>query len=172
MKSKLKLLPVFGVSMVLTACANYTPNSALSSMSATTSKTGVATQQVCQSITTEQVAGLFDRWNDSLKTLNPDNVAANYAEKSILLPTVSNKARFTKDEKKDYFEHFLENKPVGKIDQRQIFLGCNSAVDAGTYTFTFGKNGAVVPARYTYTYAWDGKNWLITSHHSSGMPEK
>jgi hypothetical protein len=55
---------------------------------------------------------------------------------------------------------------------RTIFLGCNSAVDAGLYTFRFGKTGQSVNARYTYTYAWDGKQWLITSHHSSAMPEK
>jgi hypothetical protein len=53
-----------------------------------------------------------------------------------------------------------------------IDLGCNSAVDAGLYTFTFGSTGAVVHARYTYTYHWDGSQWLITSHHSSAMPEK
>ena len=68
--------------------------------------------------------------------------------------------------------HFLQNRPSGKIDQRLIEIGCNSAVDAGIYTFTFGKTGAVVKARYSYTYAWNGKSWLITSHHSSAMPEK
>jgi hypothetical protein len=45
-------------------------------------------------------------------------------------------------------------------------------VDAGLYTFTFARTGAVVKARYTYTYHWDGTQWLITSHHSSVMPEK
>jgi hypothetical protein len=58
------------------------------------------------------------------------------------------------------------------IDSRTIELGCNSAVDAGLYTFTFGTTGARVKARYTYTYKWDGRQWLITSHHSSAMPEK
>jgi hypothetical protein len=39
------------------------------------------------------------------------------------------------------------------------------------YTFFFRKTGATVAARYTYAYAWDGKQWLIASHHSSLMPE-
>jgi len=115
---------------------------------------------------------LFDRWNRSLQTGDPHKVVANYAERSILLPTVSNKPRLTAAEKEDYFHHFLENKPVGRIDSRSVEIGCNSAVDAGLYTFTFGTTGAQVKARYTYTYKWDGSQWLITSHHSSAMPEK
>jgi hypothetical protein len=114
---------------------------------------------------------LFDRWNDSLQTGDPDQVVANYAVRSILLPTVSNQPRLTPEEKKEYFESFLKDRPSGKIDFRFVEIGCNSAVDAGLYTFTFATTGAVVPARYTYTYKWDGKKWLITSHHSSVLPE-
>jgi hypothetical protein len=99
-------------------------------------------------------------------------VVANYAEKSVLLPTVSNTPRLNPAQKEVYFKHFLESKPSGRIDSRTIEIGCNSAVDAGLYTFTFAKTGAVVKARYTYTYKWDGNKWLITSHHSSAMPEK
>jgi hypothetical protein len=87
----------------------------------------------------------------------------------VLLPTVSNKPRFTAEEKIDYFDHFLAGKPVGKIDNRFIQIDCNTAVDAGLYTFTFA-DGHIVKARYTYK--WDGEHWLITSHHSSAMPEK
>ena len=126
----------------------------------------------CKATSDKEIAALFDRWNQSLQTGDPHKVVANYAEHSILLPTVSNKPRLTPAEKEDYFVHFLENKPSGKIDMRDIELGCNSAVDAGLYTFTFAKNGQVVHARYTYTYHWDGHQWLITSHHSSAMPEK
>ena len=96
---------------------------------------------------------------------------ANYAVKSVLLATVSNTPRLTPEEKEDYFKHFLENKPVGKIDSRTIEVDCNTALDTGLYTFTFG-NGSQVKARYTYTYKWNGHQWLITSHHSSAMPEK
>jgi len=131
-----------------------------------------ASAQSCAPVTEQQVASLFDRWNASLATGNPHKVAENYASQSILLPTVSNKPRLTVAEKEDYFEHFLENRPSGKIDQRFIKLGCNTALDAGLYTFTFARTGAVVKARYSYTYENIGGQWLITSHHSSAMPEK
>ncbi|WP_433695372.1 SgcJ/EcaC family oxidoreductase [Paraburkholderia phenoliruptrix] len=126
----------------------------------------------CKATTNEEIAALFDRWNQSLQTGDPHKVVANYAERSILLATVSNQPRLTVAEKEDYFHHFLQDRPSGKIDFRFIELGCNSAVDAGLYTFTFARSGAVVKARYTYTYRWDGGQWLITSHHSSAMPEK
>lgn len=125
----------------------------------------------CKAISEQEVAALFDRWNRSLQTGDPALVVANYAPRSYLLPTVSNQPRLTSAEKQDYFHHFLANGPVGTIDQRFLELGCNTVVDSGLYTFTFSKTGAVVRARYTYTYGWDGANWLITSHHSSGLPE-
>ena len=134
--------------------------------------TAQARSELCHPIDGKQIAALFDRWNASLQTGDPKKVEANYAAASILLPTVSDKPRLTPAEKEDYFTHFLEKKPVGRIDMRQVFIDCNSAVDAGLYTFTFG-DGSSVKARYTFTYAWDGKQrkWLITSHHSSAMPE-
>lgn len=125
----------------------------------------------CHATSEVQIAALFDRWNESLQSADAHKVAANYAKRSILLPTVSNKPRLSDAERLDYFEHFLENGPSGKIDSRQIEIGCNSAVDAGLYTFSFAKTGAVVHARYTFTYAWRDGQWLITSHHSSAMPE-
>lgn len=131
-----------------------------------------ARTEVCQPTSEQEIATLFDRWNLSLQTADAHQVAANYAPGSVLLPTVSNKPRLTTAEKEDYFRHFLANKPVGKIDSRTIEIGCNSALDSGLYTFTYGTTGAQVRARYTYTYKWDGKQWLITSHHSSAMPEK
>jgi len=118
-----------------------------------------------------EVAALFDRWNASLRTGDPKKVAANYAPGSVLLPTVSNRARFTTAEKEDYFTHFLARRPEGTIDDRVIDVDCNSATDSGLYTFRFS-DGATVKARYSFAYRKIGSQWLITSHHSSGMPEK
>ena len=118
-----------------------------------------------------EVAALFDRWNASLRTGDPKKVVANYAPYSVLLPTVSNRARFTAAEKEDYFHHFLERKPEGKIDDRVIEVDCNSATDSGLYTFRFS-DGTSVRARYSFSYKRVGNDWLISSHHSSGMPEQ
>ena len=35
------------------------------------------------------------------------------------------KPRLTPGEKEDYFHHFLENRPSGKIDMRVVEIGCN-----------------------------------------------
>lgn len=138
---------------------------------ATVATNAYAKFEVCHATSEKKIASLFERWNASLQTGDPKRVVANYAAKSILLPTVSNKPRLTAEEKEDYFEHFLQRKPVGTIDSRSIEIDCNSAIDAGLYTFKFA-DGSQVKARYTFTYKWNGKQWLISSHHSSAMPEK
>jgi len=125
----------------------------------------------CAPVTEQEVKGLFDRWNASLRTLDPDKVAANYAQDGVLLATVSNKPRATPAEIRDYFVKFLQAAPVGTIDQRTIRIGCNVAQDVGTYTFKF-KDGKSVHARYTYVYELVNGQWLIAHHHSSAMPEK
>jgi uncharacterized protein (TIGR02246 family) len=128
--------------------------------------------EACVATSEQEIASLFDRWNNSLQTGDPHKVVANYAPQSVLLATVSSRPRITPEDKEDYFHHFLEDRPSGRIDSRTIQIGCTTAVDVGLYTFTFAKTGAQVRARYTYTYKWDGRQWLITSHHSSAMPEK
>lgn len=124
----------------------------------------------CHVPTKAKVAALFDRWNKSLLTGDPAKVVANYAPDAVLLPTLSKKVRYTQKEREDYFRGFLKKKPVGHIDSHTIRTGCNEALDTGTYTFTFG-DGSKAAARYTFTYGWNGKNWVITSHHSSAMPQ-
>lgn len=121
--------------------------------------------------TTDTIIALFERWNDALKTGDPKRVVANYAEQSILLPTVSNTPRLTPAEKEDYFTLFLQSRPSGTIDLRQIEISGDIAVDSGLYTFELAASGTTVKARYTFVYKWNGQDWLIISHHSSAMPE-
>ena len=160
---KKTLLILFAAAVALVGCASHQglPTSVQSTCI-----------EICRVTTEQEIALLFDRWNQSLLTGDPHKVVANYAVRSILLPTVSNKPRLTPAEKEDYFHHFLENRPSGRNDMRFIEIGCNTAVDAGLYTFTFAKTGEKVSGRYSFTYRWNGSEWLITSHHSSAMPEK
>lgn len=131
----------------------------------------IAAQTNCHKVDKQEIENLFDRWNNSLQTGDAKKVSENYLPDSVLLPTVSNKVRLTDAERIDYFNHFLEKKPHGKIDSRVIHVDCNTAMDNGTYTFTFADK-TQVSARYSFTYRWNGKDWLISSHHSSAMPEK
>ena len=128
----------------------------------------------CTKTSEQEIAALFDRWNASLATLDPDKVVANYAPDAVLLPTVSNKPRTNHEEIRDYFVHFLEKKPQGHIDFRIIKIGCNSALDTGLYTFTlYDTKGKAqkVAARYSYVYEYLNGQWLIEHHHSSALPE-
>ena len=103
-----------------------------------------------------------------------DAVAQRYWGDAVLLPTVSNTPRTTPAMVRDYFVHFLEKHPRGRIDSRSIQIGCNLAIDMGTYTFSvLGATGAPgeVAARYTYVYAFRDGEWKILHHHSSAMPE-
>jgi uncharacterized protein (TIGR02246 family) len=124
----------------------------------------------CLATSNQQISGLFDRWNNSLRTLDPNQVVANYAVDAVLLPTVSDKPRLNPTEIREYFVTFLKKEPQGSIDSRTIKIGCNVAQDVGTYTFRF-KDGTAVRARYTYVYEWQNGTWLIAHHHSSAMPE-
>ncbi len=74
-------------------------------------------------------------------------------------------------DKRNYFKSFLKNKPSGKINTRKIEIAYGMAFDTGIYTFTFAKTKKVVKARYTFTYCLERNKWLISSHHSSKMPE-
>ncbi|MFI2431181.1 SgcJ/EcaC family oxidoreductase [Streptomyces sp. NPDC018693] len=127
-------------------------------------------------VTEQEIAALFDDWNAALETGDPQKVADLYASDAVLLPTVSNRVRTDRAGIVDYFEHFLENKPVGKKLESHInVLDGDSALDAGVYEFalTDHETGAksVVKARYTYEYEKRGGEWRIVNHHSSKMPE-
>jgi uncharacterized protein (TIGR02246 family) len=129
----------------------------------------------CAPITTAQVASLFDRWNKTLATKNPDAVVGNYAADATLLPTVENGPLVGPAAIRGYFVYFLKSSPHGTIDQRIVHVGCNIAYDIGTYTFALDGeqpgSRSTVHARYTFVYAPSHGTWLIVHHHSSAMPK-
>ena len=126
----------------------------------------------CAPATLRLAEELFERWNRALESGDAERVSQCYAEDAVLLPTVSNVARLSRREIQDYFEHFLQKKPLGKVDQRNVKFGCNKITDAGIYTFRVITEGKTeyVPARYTFVYENRDGEWLIAHHHSSLMP--
>lgn len=148
---------------------------AVMSLFAVSAASAEAPAQNCAPITKAEVSALFQRWNASLQTGNPAEVVKNYAAHAVLLPTVSNKMRTDHASIQDYFVHFLQKKPAGKINASEINIGCNTAYDVGIYTFTLtDKDGKTsdVAARYSFVYEFKDGKWLIAHHHSSAMPEK
>ena len=125
-------------------------------------------------MTTEtEVLNLFEKWNRALQTRDPEQVVALYAHDAILLPTVSNLVRHNHDEIRDYFERFLEKGPSGSIDEANVRILGDIAINSGIYTFDFASSPAErVQARYTFVYQQRAGEWLIIEHHSSVMPER
>ena len=116
------------------------------------------------------ILALFDEWNNALKSKDPKQVAALYESNAILLPTVSNQVRHNPVEIENYFVHFLAKDPVGAIDEANVRIYNDIAINSGIYTFSLA--GSVkVQARFSFVYRWNGQRWLIIEHHSSQMPE-
>lgn len=84
-------------------------------------------------ITESEVRGLFNLWNNALATGDPQQVAARYSKDAVLLPTLSDSARYTNERIADYFVGFLKKKPKGEILEGNVKIGPNWAQDAGKY---------------------------------------
>lgn len=130
----------------------------------------LAPLQACSPVREPQVEGWFERWNQALASGDPAQVAQLYDRHALLLPTLSAELRDTPEAITAYFATFLTRHPSGTVTQRQIELGCNLAVDAGTYRFDLHDPEARVDARYTFVYGWRQGEWRILHHHSSLVP--
>ena len=118
---------------------------------------------------TKNIQALFDTWNQALQTGNPKQVTSLYENNAILLPTISNQVRHNHEEIEDYFTHFLAKGPRVEIDESNIRVFGEIAINSGVYTFSF-KDETSVSARFTFVYRWNQERWMIIEHHSSTMP--
>jgi uncharacterized protein (TIGR02246 family) len=71
------------------------------------------------------VRSLFYLWNDALATLDPNIVASRYSSDAVLLPTVSDVPRDTREAITDYFVNFCKNQPQGEILESFVQIGTN-----------------------------------------------
>jgi len=123
----------------------------------------------------KEILALFDKWNETLQTRDPKQVAQMYAQEGgILVPTMSPKVRHNRDEIADYFVHFLAKNPNGRIDESNVRVYGDIAINSGLYTFELDgeEEGSRVdvPGRFTFVYKKEGDDWVIVEHHSSVLP--
>lgn len=113
----------------------------------------------------------FDRLNQAIQTGNPEDVLKLYAPYAILTSSFSDVVRHNSDQMRNYFKGFLSKKPRGVMDEVNIRMCGECAVNSGIYTFHFGA-GSVdsVQARFTFVYRRLHNQWLIIAHHSSAFP--
>ncbi len=124
----------------------------------------------------KEILAAFEKWNQALQSGDPKEVAKLYLDngEGILLPTVSPKVRHNREEIANYFEHFLQAHPVGRITEHNIRIYDNIAINSGLYTFEMDqKDGtrADVEARFTFVYKKVDGKWMIAEHHSSLLPQ-
>ena len=129
----------------------------------------------CEPVDTALVEAQFKRFTDAWATGDAKKVTELFADDAVLLATVSNTFRTTPGQITDYFNYFLRNKPVARIDESVIRLGCDAAARFGNWTIdlTDPNTGAksTVSARFTFIYRFEDGDWMIDHLHSSQMPE-
>lgn len=118
----------------------------------------------------------FAKWAEALQTKDPLKVAELYSMDATFLPTISPKFKRGTSEVEEYFKHFLEKNPFGKIMEEEIRpLGENDYLHSGMYDFEIGKIGdrGVINARFSFIWRKDlGGKWKIIHHHSSAKPQE
>ena len=124
----------------------------------------------CAPIPPGQAEALFTRWNDALQSGDAARVTALYGPDALLLPTLSAQPRQSPEAIQAYFEQFLRHSPQGRIESRVLQPGCNTLVDAGTYSFLLDGSRRL-QARYTFVYHYEDGEWHISHHHSSLEPD-
>jgi uncharacterized protein (TIGR02246 family) len=125
-------------------------------------------------ISETEVQSLFQEWNRALQSKETEQVLKLYAPNAILLPTLSPLVRHNHKEIGDYFDFFLGLSPTSEIQQENIRIYNDIAINSGIYVFTVFQDGKTseIPVRFTFVYKKIGSKWLIVEHHSSALPKE
>ena len=122
----------------------------------------------------------FEKWSQALLTKDPKAVAALYSEDASFLPTVSPDFKHGTVEAEEYFIHFLEKNPEGKVVEETVQLLNQDShheevcyLHSGLYDFLLddGQGGRkTVQARFSFVWVKTNAGWKILHHHSSVKP--
>jgi len=131
---------------------------------------------VSNTMSDDDVRGLFQKWNDALQTKNPSKVAERYARKAVLAPTICETPHSTPKAIQEFYESFLLSQPRAKPIQSFVSVHNHWCKDVGILEYTFdkalpGQEQRKVKERYSFLYVWEDDEWKIAHHHSTFLPE-
>lgn len=128
----------------------------------------------------ELAAKNFNCWNQTLLSRDAHEVALLYSKDASFLPTLNPELKNGQAGAEQYFKHFLEKNPEGKIVEEMVQeisadqSGASlSFLHSGLYNFEVGEPNSrqVVEARFTFLWQKDEDgDWKIKHHHSSLKP--
>lgn len=133
----------------------------------------------CQSMTSSgsskgEIEAAAQSWVAGLNACALDRILPLYDREAILWPTTSREIANSPDKIRQYFERVCSSptRPQGALNEQNVRIYGDMAINSGTYTFTVVRDGkpVAIPARFSFTYRRAGGQWLIVDHHSSGMP--
>jgi uncharacterized protein (TIGR02246 family) len=106
---------------------------------------------------------------------DPGKIAHLYAKDGVLWGTLSPSIRNDTAAIQDYFKDACVKLPKLAVEfkDHRVRVYGDTAIDSGTYVFSFEKDGAKadLPARYSFVLVKNGGRWQIADHHSSTMPK-
>jgi uncharacterized protein (TIGR02246 family) len=124
------------------------------------------------------VIAAIENWGKAVAdgcTSDPNKIASLYAKDGVLWGTLSQSIRRDTAGIQDYFKGACAKLPKLTVAFKDhlVRLYGNTAIDSGTYVFSFDKDGAKtdLPARYTFVLVKNDGQWQIVDHHSSAMPK-
>lgn len=98
-----------------------------------------------------------------------------YARDGVLWGTISTTIRSDPAGLADYFVNACKKLPKLTVAFHDPLIRVygDTAVNSGSYTFSYEKDGQMtqLPARYSFTLVKRDGRWLIVDHHSSAMPK-
>ena len=120
-----------------------------------------------------EVAEATAAWVAAYNSRDPARITALYDAEATFWGTSSPTIRTDPASIADYFKD-AGKRPDARVaitDQHIRVIG-DTAVNAGTYTFTDVRDGKNVanPARFTFVFRSRAGRWTIAHHHSSRVP--
>ncbi len=108
-------------------------------------------------------------WMQKINSHNLDQILSLYDNGAVLLPTLSDEIRDTKDKIRDYFVHFFQKENLHVEMENCIVKDFGEVrLNMGVYQFSWQEGFEPQSVRARFTFAI--KNGKIIEHHSSLMP--